>query len=582
MERGWPEPYGMRCRNCNRTIPTTVKFCVYCGTATPVPVAVLPAAGYVDRLRNLVAVYKVRTFVVIAAAAVGGFALVLVLAGLMSEPQTPSAADATEPTTTLTPTATALPTARSEQVAVSERESSCAPASPADVMENALPSIVQVLTNEGSGSGFIVNEAGLVVTNWHVIEESRRIYVRLHDGRELRATIADEHDRLDLAYLEVNSSAVFTPIAIGDSDAIRVGEEVIAIGFPLGSELGGDPSITQGIISAKRQGFLQTDASLNPGNSGGPLLDDLGYVVGVNTARISEADGEVITGINFAIPINDVKRNLGGLIEPGQPVCTPLATAVPPPPTSPPAATSTQAQVNTPAPVPASAVAATSAPTTSHTVESRQAATATSEPTSIPTAPPTLIPTPTHTPYPTPTPNAVPTRRPTLTPRPTATPTPTPAPTRLPLPAWRDCESIAGGSYRYSIKCNQYWTETEVVYARGRPFFSVAVQGFNREESMDNLHQRHLERLQFSAEDYAVFEHMSTRTESVEQRDYLHTEYRWQPGPADCVYDVVEHVFRSRNNPENYAFILTAGFCEDSLDPFGWQRASIMSSFVER
>ena len=227
----------MRCQNCNRTIPPTAKFCVYCGTATPVPVAVPPAAGYVHRLRNLVAAYKIRTFVVIAAAAVGVFALVLVLAGLGSGSQTPIAADATEPTTTPSPTATA----KSEQVPVSERESSCAPASPADVMENALPSIVQVLTNEGSGSGFIVNEVGLVVTNWHVIEESRRIYVRLHDGRELRATIADQHDRLDLAYLEVNSSAVFTPIAIGDSDAIRVGEEVIAIGFPLGSELGGDP-----------------------------------------------------------------------------------------------------------------------------------------------------------------------------------------------------------------------------------------------------------------------------------------------------------------------------------------------------
>ena len=134
-------------------------------------------------------------------------------------------------------------------------------------MENALPSIVQILTDNGSGSGFIVNDGGLVFTNQHVVEGSRNIRVRPGTGRiTYPGEVIERHPRLDLAYVQIDSRLEFTPIALGDSDGIRVGEEVIAIGFPLGSDLGDDATITTGVISAKRVDldFLQTDASLNP------------------------------------------------------------------------------------------------------------------------------------------------------------------------------------------------------------------------------------------------------------------------------------------------------------------------------
>ena len=419
-------------------------------------------------------------------------------------------------------------------------------------MENALPSIVQVLTDSGSGSGFIVNESGLVVTNQHVVEGGRIVRVRLGTGRSTYpGEVVERHSSLDLAYIQIDSRLEFTPIAIGDSDEIRAGEEVIAIGFPLGSELGDAATITTGVISAKREDldFLQTDASLNPGNSGGPLLNGYGYVVGVNTAGIEQRDGRTISGINFAIPINEIKKPLGSQITSGQPVCdSPAAssqnlTLAPTPVTNVPAPTITPVPAAAPSPTPTPPAEATSTPTP--------------------------MPTPTATARPTPTP------RPTPAPRPTMTPTATP--TRLPLPTWRDCEGLAGNSYRYSLKCNQYWTEADVVSAEGRPFFNVDVKGFKFQESMEYFFQRHQERLQLSAGDYTVFEQVST----MRERDYIHSEYRWQPSEEDCVYNVAEHIFRSTNRPADYTFIITAGFCEGSLDSFGWQRTSILSSFKE-
>ena len=149
-------------------------------------------------------------------------------------------------------------------------------------------------------------------------------------GGRYQGKVWATHPRLDLAYIEIESATNFSSLALGDSDAIRVGAGVIAIGFPLGSELGQAPSVTRGIISAKRDdlGFLQTDASLNPGNSGGPLLDEYGCVVGVNTAGVGETnDGRVVTGINFAIPVNDLREALRGI--PGIPVCQVGAPPVP-------------------------------------------------------------------------------------------------------------------------------------------------------------------------------------------------------------------------------------------------------------
>ena len=202
-----------------------------------------------------------------------------------------------------------------------------------DVIQRAMPGIVEIRTGSGLGTGFIVHEMGLVVTNEHVVGDRGRVSIRLATGGNYSGTVIGTHPTLDMAFIEIDPGPRFSPLPLGDSDAARVGAGVVAIGFPLGSELGEDATVTTGIISAKRQDldFLQTDASLNPGNSGGPLLDEYGCVVGINTAGVAETeDGQVITGINFAIPVNHLKDSLseiGGFVicEPGEAVSNAVA-----------------------------------------------------------------------------------------------------------------------------------------------------------------------------------------------------------------------------------------------------------------
>jgi len=155
------------------------------------------------------------------------------------------------------------------------------------------------------GSGFIVDPSGIVVTNNHVIENADEISVTLSDGREFKATIKGVDRETDLAVLQLDAPNVrFPSVTFGDSDKARVGEWVIAIGNPFG--LGG--SVTVGIISARNRDidagnfddFIQTDAAINRGNSGGPLFDMNGKVIGVNTAIFSQTGGSV--GVGFAVP----------------------------------------------------------------------------------------------------------------------------------------------------------------------------------------------------------------------------------------------------------------------------------------
>ena len=335
---------------------------------------------------------RVQTFGAAAFAAIGLFAIVLLLSRIGGDEPPP-------------PMPTALPAATP------------APALPyyppklplPEMIQNALPSIAEILTSSGTGTGFIVHEDGLAITNRHVVEGNSSVDIRLASGERYRGTVINVHPSLDLAYIEIESSGRFKPLALGDSDEIRVGDTVIAIGFPLGSELGREAAVTTGIISAKRDdlGFLQTDASLNPGNSGGPLLDEYGCVVGVNTAGVGETnDGRVVTGINFAIPVNDLREALRGV--PGIPVC----------------------QVGAP-PVP-TAIAANPTPAPFPTPEVTQPLPPTSTSTPAPTPTPAPAPAPTATPVPTPTPTQ--TLTPTATPLPTATPTPEPAPTPTTVP----------------------------------------------------------------------------------------------------------------------------------------------------
>ena len=153
------------------------------------------------------------------------------------------------------------------------------------------------------GSGFIIDKAGYVVTNNHVIEDADQIKVKLKDEREFNAAIVGRDPNTDIALLKIESDQNFTTVQLGDSDALQVGQWVVAIGSPFGLE----QTVTAGIVSAKGRvigsgpydDFIQTDASINPGNSGGPLLNMLGEVVGINTAIVASGQG-----IGFAIPIN--------------------------------------------------------------------------------------------------------------------------------------------------------------------------------------------------------------------------------------------------------------------------------------
>ena len=170
------------------------------------------------------------------------------------------------------------------------------------------------------GSGFIVSAEGHVVTNNHVIQGADEIYVFLTDGRRLPATLLGQDDKTDLAVLKVEADAPLPFVEFGDSDEAKVGDWVMAIGNPFG--LGG--SVTLGIVSARNRDinsgpyddYIQTDASINQGNSGGPLFDMHGKVVGINTAII--ARGAVSLGIGFAVPGNLARPVVEQLAEFGE------------------------------------------------------------------------------------------------------------------------------------------------------------------------------------------------------------------------------------------------------------------------
>ena len=171
------------------------------------------------------------------------------------------------------------------------------------------------------GSGFIIDKKGLVVTNNHVIQGAEDIVVTFNDKTEYKAKVVGKDPYMDLAVLEIESKEKFIPLSFGDSDKARVGDWVIAIGNPFG--FGG--TVTSGIISSRNRDigltryddFIQTDASINQGNSGGPLFDLNGKVIGINTAIIAPgASGSI--GIGFAIPSNPASKVIEQLIKYGE------------------------------------------------------------------------------------------------------------------------------------------------------------------------------------------------------------------------------------------------------------------------
>ena len=236
---------------------------------------------------------------------------------------------ATTATRTSVETPTPAPTAVAPQATSQPASNAEVPTSIADIVEQVSPAVVTVVNKQaasgffggdqteptGTGTGFIIDDSGHVVTNNHVVEGSQELQVLFADGTEASATLVGSDQFADLAVIKVDGSVPAT-IAFGDSSQLRPGDRVIAIGSALGDFTN---TVTEGIVSALNrnlqtpEGFnmenmIQHDAPINPGNSGGPLLNLSGEVVGVNTAVVRQAGmGVAAEGLGFAIPSSTVQ-----------------------------------------------------------------------------------------------------------------------------------------------------------------------------------------------------------------------------------------------------------------------------------
>ena len=211
--------------------------------------------------------------------------------------------------------------------------------SAADAFNKVAPAVVIVSTKstvnngfstgeaEGMGSGFIINEEGYILTNYHVISSAKEISVTLSDKSEVSATVVNYDSEKDIAMIKLKEGTKVPAIAeLGDSDEIYPGAEVIAIGTPLSKNFA--QTLTKGVISGSNRtiesetgtsvNLIQTDAAINPGNSGGPLVNAKGQVIGINSMKLgTQVLGETtIEGIGFAIPINEVKNKIEALSKP--------------------------------------------------------------------------------------------------------------------------------------------------------------------------------------------------------------------------------------------------------------------------
>ena len=182
-----------------------------------------------------------------------------------------------------------------------------------DIVKSVEGGLAQIIMPGGGGSGFVVAADGLIVTNAHVVGRAASATVRLVNGATYTGAVQGRDERLDLAVIKIDAAPALQPIPLGNPAHVRAGDAVIALGFPLGDELGQDYTVTTGVVSSRRTyggvEHIQTDAALNPGNSGGPLLNRDGAVIGVNTASYSGT----YDGISFALSVSAVQENLDTL-----------------------------------------------------------------------------------------------------------------------------------------------------------------------------------------------------------------------------------------------------------------------------
>jgi len=178
-----------------------------------------------------------------------------------------------------------------------------------DIIEDSIISVVTVRTDIGQGTGFIITDEGYVVTNAHVLSGGSEVYILDYEQNEYLTKLIGYNINLDIALLKIEG--YYTPLVLGNSDEVQVGEKVIAIGNPLGLQF----SVSEGIVSAvdrigmnEISGYIQTDAALNPGNSGGPLINTKGQVIGINNFKVGSGESS-----GFALESNYIKEAINNI-----------------------------------------------------------------------------------------------------------------------------------------------------------------------------------------------------------------------------------------------------------------------------
>ncbi len=233
-----------------------------------------------------------------------------------------------EDSVAVVPAPTSAASSNGESMPATSLPSDCLTA--ADVYERVRPAVVEITSTlgtngpfgpqaEGTGSGIIIDTDGHILTNYHVVQDARSIEVRFEDGSTASAEVVGSDPTNDLAVVQMDTSGLeLTAAKLGDSDALQVGDPVLAIGNPFNLE----GTLTQGIVSAIDRTYstsantrpiremIQTDAAVNPGNSGGPLLNCRGEVIGINTLLENPTGDNVNVGVAFAVAINTATRSL--------------------------------------------------------------------------------------------------------------------------------------------------------------------------------------------------------------------------------------------------------------------------------
>ena len=244
------------------------------------------------------------------------------------KPEPSASASATASSTSTAPLAatesatastSAAPTASATSTASAAPKSDKPEKTPAELFKELSPAVVTIFVRgqkgDGSGTGFLIDKEGTVVTNHHVVDDASAIKIKLVNGAAYNsADLLVDDDKADLALLRVNfakpdegTAPDVTPVALGDSDGVVVGERAIAIGNPLGLE----HTLTDGLVSARRmyegRAWIQMSVPISPGNSGGPLFNMRGEVIGINTAQIGAGFGRA-QNLNLAVPVNELKK----------------------------------------------------------------------------------------------------------------------------------------------------------------------------------------------------------------------------------------------------------------------------------